>query len=425
MGTQPNTVSSHFMSVASTKESCKSDKKEIEKHCKPTPERNEKDNNGKRKPPRKKGGVLGKINKTMETIDEKTKDLAGYERKVTRGKPNNDAIVGNAWMDEHCTGLWLKPHESNLTSINELTDTYNQKLTELKESVTKLNSAGEIFSEMLSLLWEESMWSTLKIGGKFLGKSAIKAIVGGASATTGAGLVVTGAMAAWTIKDLYDTIGTVAELLGDKGAALKQAFNEIGNLDETVAKLQKELVDDPVKGLTNTMTTLAKINPCVRARKCLLVPYKNTKSKKKTVKDGNGCCPGQTGHHIMPNAMFKDKDNKSVCPGYNYNEAPVMCLEGTNNAKGWGSHGSAHSNLEVDMKHYRDERFEKNQNTDVISYKEGSKICIDAVREAAAKNCDPECLQAQLDHHYNQCKDLEAEASDENEINAGTVEKLE
>ncbi|MFC3156012.1 HNH/endonuclease VII fold toxin-2 domain-containing protein, partial [Gilvimarinus japonicus] len=124
-------------------------------------------------------------------------------------------------------------------------------------------------------------------------------------------------------------------------------------------------------------------------------------------------------------AHLKDKDNKSVCPGYNYNEAPVMCLEGTNNAKGWGSHGNAHSNLEVDMKHYRDERFEKNQNTDVISYKEGSKICIDAVREAAAKNCDPECLQAQLDHHYNQCKDLEAEASDENEINAGTVEKLE
>ncbi|MFC3153873.1 HNH/endonuclease VII fold toxin-2 domain-containing protein [Gilvimarinus japonicus] len=93
-----------------------------------------------------------------------------------------------------------------------------------------------------------------------------------------------------------------------------------------------------------------------------------------------------------------------MCPGYNYNEAPVMCLEGTNNAKGWGSHGKAHSNLEVGMDAYRNKRLRNNQDTDVISYKEGSKLCIDAVRESAAKNCDPECLQAQLDDHYKQCK---------------------
>jgi hypothetical protein len=87
--------------------------------------------------------------------------------------------------------------------------------------------------------------------------------------------------------------------------------------------------------------------------------------------------------------MFKDKNNKSVCPGYDYNEAPVICLEGTENKAGWGSHGKAHSNLEVGMQQYRNERKANSQNTDLISYKEGSKLCIDAVRATTAKHCDP------------------------------------
>ena len=37
-----------------------------------------------------------------------------------------------------------------------------------------------------------------------------------------------------------------------------------------------------------------------------------------------GCYKGQTGHHLIPGAYFKNSD----CRGYKYNNAPVVCSEG-------------------------------------------------------------------------------------------------
>ncbi|MFC3154617.1 hypothetical protein [Gilvimarinus japonicus] len=100
-------------------------------------------------------------------------------------------------------------------------------------------------------------------------------------------------------------------------------------------------------------------------------------------------------------------------------------MEGTKNDAEWGSHDKAHSNLEVGMDKYRQNRQLDKKIPISFHMKKSSKLCIDAVRESAAKNCDSKCLQAQLDYHYKQCKDLEAEASDESdaeklEPNAGT-----
>lgn len=56
-------------------------------------------------------------------------------------------------------------------------------------------------------------------------------------------------------------------------------------------------------------------DPCVKAKRCMLVPYDRAKSK-------GGCCPGQTPHHIVPKHHFAD------FPGYDENEAPCVCVEG-------------------------------------------------------------------------------------------------
>jgi hypothetical protein len=76
-----------------------------------------------------------------------------------------------------------------------------------------------------------------------------------------------------------------------------------------------------------------KENPCLRARKCMLVPKE---AKKKGGPQGD-CCPGQTGHHLIEGASF------TGVPGwgnYDYNAAPTVCAEGPS----WhtGSHRELH-----------------------------------------------------------------------------------
>jgi hypothetical protein len=176
------------------------------------------------------------------------------------------------------------------------------------------------------------------------------------------------------------------------------------------------------------MSLIAQVDPCLRARKCLLVPYKNAASdgskdeeesakrtaetgKKTTVKSskaksqakhGGGCCPGQTGHHILPNAMVEG----AGCPGYDYDSAPTMCLEGAKNGPTHGSHGMAHHRLKQAMDRYR-----ALTSKDKLSYEDAKEHAIDAVQRAGAIQCERKCLEAQLDAHYK-CsgKELNADA---------------
>lgn len=142
----------------------------------------------------------------------------------------------------------------------------------------------------------------------------------------------------------------------------------------------------------------------------MLVPYKNTgvsPKAKAQAKHGQGCCPGQTGHHILPDSMTAGR-----CPGYDHGEAPVICLEGTTHFPGWGSHGEAHQKLKDKIKDYRKDRSAKKSSPNTISYKDASRLGIDAVREAGARQCDAACLQAQLDAHYQNCENTNGVSQD-------------
>lgn len=130
----------------------------------------------------------------------------------------------------------------------------------------------------------------------------------------------------------------------------------------------------------------AKANNCVKARKCTLGSY--NESKDKTTDTSAGCCPGQTGHHIIPNSAVKD----AGCDDYSYGGTPVICLEGVNNS--WGSHGEAHENLGTKMSDYC-----KDNKTDTILYNEMRNLCLEAIKHDAT-HCNKKCLQEQLDEKY-------------------------
>jgi hypothetical protein len=73
--------------------------------------------------------------------------------------------------------------------------------------------------------------------------------------------------------------------------------------------------DCPDIGTNKTKNAAFRNDPCVKAKRCMLVPYS------RTAKQG-GCCEGQTAHHIVPKHHFpgvKDYDEK---------EAPCVCVEG-------------------------------------------------------------------------------------------------
>jgi hypothetical protein len=72
---------------------------------------------------------------------------------------------------------------------------------------------------------------------------------------------------------------------------------------------------------------------CLSARRCRLQPYE------KTTRGGGGCCPGQTGNHVIPSSYFGEN---SV---YVTKKAPCMCVTGTS----WhtGNHQYAHTGQSV------------------------------------------------------------------------------
>ncbi len=128
---------------------------------------------------------------------------------------------------------------------------------------------------------------------------------------------------------------------------------------------------------------------CQKARQCRLVPYKR---KAKHVKPGeNSCCPGKTGHHLIP---------QSYCSGmakgnakYSKNMAPCICVDGTDQRT--ATHGQLHALQEAAVR----------------KLSTGGKIRYKNMKRASARSaswvfkesgCDPGCIEAQLDAYHSQ-----------------------
>jgi hypothetical protein len=407
--TGANTPTTIYLDTFNKKPACADDRKAVVKNCQPEPAQSEEDEKKGKKKTRKKG-ISGKLGEAAELFDDAGKLAADYRRDRGSVTP----FDGNGWMDEHCTGMWLTP--GHLHSP-ELEMHLNDMLDKLESAKRSLLMDG--FEQLRVIAVEKAGSVAQHIAEGFLIKTGVKAVAG---VIFGETVVVPVLMWVWTIADLFLTAEKLAALAGDKGKAALEALKSINNIGDKSKEILESYKKEPHRAHADAMTLMALLDPCLRARKCLLTPFENTAADgakdeaateiagkrvannkaKSQAKHGLGCCPGQTGHHILPDAMVGD-----LCPGYDYDKAPTMCLEGTQNGEKHGSHGMAHGALKKSIDIYK--KFAKK---DTLSYQEAKDQGIDAVRLAGAIQCDRKCLEAQLDAHYKGCvgKELNADA---------------
>lgn len=381
-----NTGPVPYRSVWNKAAPCENDRKAVEKNCK---EKTPRDPKAK---PRK--GFLQKLSKLASLPDEGAKRALMYKR--TSGK--------NAWVDDYCDGLWVKPMAD--------TEAFNNAKAEIERFLDQgyAGIASSLVSEVLSVAKERfGIGYIFRKAGGFVARSVLKNVVGGAAGTTGVGLVVTGAMAAWTVTDGISTAITIAKDLGPEGLAMIEELTSLDKIKDLLEKKLKQWKDNPSSLMADMMTADALADACIRARKCMLVPYDKTDSVE-AAHSGEGCCPGQTGHHVMPGSMFGRKADGTIDPAfanpcasaYDHKNAPTICLEGANNTH--GSHGVAHSALRKLVEDYQRAQGEGGATGQGgrMNYRDAREASLAAVKSVAPW-CDVKCLRAQLDSYYKDC----------------------
>lgn len=326
---------------------------------------------------------------------ERINNACGEECKQKNCKPKNQ----HKWKENHCEGLQVKPYDlkNKFGSLDELKQT-------LSEQANLATQAGAILDQAQSILVSAIENKVAKIAAK----AALKKLfaLGGP-----VGWIITGIDTALDGMETADLLGKLSRI-GDEVTRIK---NDITGLQDRVKNIDS--FDEATDLMADIQRDIAVIEPCLRARKCMLVPYDD--SQKNLKGPGNiakGCCPGQTGHHLIPDSyMFRERScsdgseadveskkgkpaKEKVCQDYDGDKAPTICVEGTSWHK--GSHKAMHQN------------FEKNLHD---SYKvAGAEVPMDDAREAALDGmeqtfplsmCSKKCMETQLKNYYNQaCK---------------------
>ena len=369
-----NTPSFVYLDSATTKADCAKDKGKIDKACKPEDEEKKK---ARLQGYKGKDGLLAKMK------------LPAYKGKSS--DPNSQ------WVNDHCEFLMIKPNNPN-EMLKELTGIRDQMVGALTE---ELKSSG---LEAAKNLAEEKLNSTVKkaLAKKAGGMVVKNLVVRGGSFLGGpwVGIPVNIAMSADSANDAaklaQDAAKGFPELSGEFNAAKEKYDAALKKIEDTKNVFDKYKNDKnefvPSALVSDIMYGAAELNDCIRARRCSLVPYNQSENPAAT--KGKGCCPGQTGHHVLPSSMFDG------CSHYKPGQAPTICVEGVNNSH--GSHGHIHEKL--------GERLGEMMTINGTPYPPGAPITKKDAIDAAAKsvqdafpesNCDPDCIKAQLRKFYD------------------------
>jgi HNH/endonuclease VII toxin of polymorphic toxin system len=159
----------------------------------------------------------------------------------------------------------------------------------------------------------------------------------------------------------------------------------------------------------------AAMDDCLSARKCLLQPY-----NRKTDDAGGkalGCCPPQTGHHLIEKASFFEggqqigtfppKNSPKKHEPYDENMAPCVCAEGTSHNR-----GGTHELMHVFQKAANDAAPKgklpvggKQQDfPHVTTFGKAKESATEAFMQVfPTSGCNPECIKKQIDAYHNQC----------------------
>ena len=296
------------------------------------------------------------------------------------------------WKQDHCDGLEFFPSKEGANEfLNELKSAYNDMLSQ--EAL--LNRAKAELTEYLQ-------GAALKAGGKVLAKAGVKQL--GGSALPLIGNIAMGLWTAYDVVSAVSSIGELHEMFDDLKEYLGVLKDKLGDFKGLLDRYNKEGGSEAL--MADVMDGLATINPCTRARKCNLVPYKNKGGAggKAEPSTGGGCCGGQTGHHLLPGAMAR-----GACPGYNHSDAPTVCVEGR--SQNHGSHKRVHDAFDGIIRGLQKAGKVKN-----------GKISVDdAINAAAASHmaafplsrCSIKCIKAQLKGYYEElCPNAQLNAVD-------------
>lgn len=341
--------------------------------------------------------MLQAVRNAFSQIDELGQNYYEYEK----GSP-----VENKWMDDYCDGFWMNPNAQGLENMDEKLEEYKQGLDNaqlLVEQVaanpTKIVNAAadKMVSDLIRKHGAEDATSIIQ---KEIIKSFVKDPI---NYIPVAGPLAKSAKQAYKVYQGYDNIvdiiPAVAEKLGTESAQkmAKEAKALMGEAKDNLESALKNLKEEPTGVMDEAMTISASLDDCLAARKCQLVPFESNNLTE--AKKGGGCCPGQTAHHIIPDAAAK----AAGCAGYSYEGAPTICLEGLSTKH--GSHGRAHQNIKLTCDDYNESKGVKTDAS--ITYSEMSELAINSIK-FAIPGCNIECIKAQLDSYYEKCGPMKA-----------------
>lgn len=384
-----------YLATADQRKPCEKTEERINKACKEKP----KDKNAK--PEKKKQFKIPFFDKEEEP------------------KYNRD------WRKDHCDLLGFstgKLDEKKAKKFLQEAQEAREKITDAQNQLTYLMEkyGQELLAEGGEALVKQAIWSKIRsviyvgggaIGGGIIG-AGVGALGGGVGAIPGAGAGATigaeaGAAAAIIHSGINAYDAVIAAMNGKElfGVLKGQAENWSKTLNE-LDPLNKYVKDGTVdkeganKFLADLQDAMATANECTRARKCNLIPKGKLVDKEITTTglsekaDNHGCCKGQTGHHLVSDAMIKD----SGCTEYNYDTAPTVCVEGGS----WhvGSHKRAHEALSSQLGKKKTAGKVAADNT--MSLDDGIDAAVQSHTHAfIASGCDPRCTRAQLEAYYN------------------------
>lgn len=387
-----NTPSFPYIDSATGKSDCAKNKDKIDKECKPEEEAKKAE---RLKAHKGKDGLLAKMK--LPSHSGKSKN------------PNSQ------WINDHCEFLMVKPSSPD-EMLKELTGIKDQMVNGL---VDKLKTSG--LEALKSRLENKLKVEIEKAIAKKVAKLALKnALIRGGSFLLGpeVGIPVNILMSADSAADAVQLAQEASQgfpqLTGEFNAAKAQLENALKEIEDTKKLFDKYKNKDgqfvPGALVSDMMYGAAELNPCIRARRCSLVPYNQTENP--ASKNGKGCCPGQSGHHVLPSSMFKG------CAAYKEGQAPTICVEGVNNSH--GSHGHIHRKLGRKLGEVMTIGGQPTPPGAAISKKDAIDAGAKSVQEAFPESaCDPDCIKAQLRKFYDKLNCTAHNKSGEPETQTG------
>lgn len=385
-----NTPPVYYLSTATMPTDCKKDREQMEKRCKPE------------KPDTRKS-------KKRKTIAQ-----------------NKQGDEHTSWVLDHCGPLLVKPGADFKKWLEDFGDI--NKVMEQATAALKTDVIAKLEKEVAEFATKKAVAFAARRG-----LTGWIPVVGWV--ITAVDIVATGVELAEKIpamKNEVQELKNIANGLQESSKKITTVFDKfkdkIKDFDKLPVEEQKKVANEV---MADVQAAYATAYPCTRARKCFLVPFNKTESEAASW-NGDACCPGQTGHHLMPDAMFRDpnqaaqkkafdqwkqgyggkkqpdeltssdmprdKKPKMKCwDKYAEGGSPTICMEGSDNTS--GSHGVMHKATAGVLK-----PFQSKQEMDYTKARD-----LMAKEVSAAYGCSAKCLEAQLDAYYSKaytCGDL-------------------